>query len=60
VVKSDDTRHARIEAMRHLRFRLRYPGQDERVVHAPDPLILGSSAAMRGAKARLPGARAAG
>ena len=60
VVKSDDKRRARIEAMRHLLFHLPYPGKDERVVHAPDPLIVGSSAAVLGGKARLPGARAAG
>jgi polyphosphate kinase 2 len=44
VVKSDDKKRARIEAMRHFLHSLDYPGKDERVVHAPDPLIVGSTA----------------
>jgi len=44
IVKSDDKRRARIEAMRHFLFHLPYEGKDSRVVYAPDPLIVGSTA----------------
>ncbi len=44
IVKSDDKRRARIEAMRHFLHRLPYDGKDETVVHEPDPLIVGSTA----------------
>jgi polyphosphate kinase len=44
IVKSDDKKRARLEAMRHFLFHLPYPDKDERVVHAPDPLIVGNSA----------------
>jgi polyphosphate kinase 2 (PPK2 family) len=44
IVKSDDKKRARLEAMRHFLFHLPYPGKDPRVVHDPDPLIVGSTA----------------
>jgi polyphosphate kinase 2 len=44
IVKSDDKRRARLEAMRHFLGTLPYPGKDEAVVHAPDPLIVGGAA----------------
>ena len=43
VVKSDDKKRARIEAMRHFLHHLPYPGKDERVVQEPDPLIVGTT-----------------
>jgi polyphosphate kinase 2 len=48
IVKSDDKRRARIEAMRHFLFHLPYDGKDETVVHEPDPLIVGSTAHVLG------------
>jgi polyphosphate kinase 2 len=44
IVKSDDKRRARLECMRHFLGTLPYPGKDEGVVHAPDPLIVGTTA----------------
>jgi polyphosphate kinase 2 (PPK2 family) len=41
VIKSNDKKRARIEAMRHLLRRFEYEGKDEEVVGAPDPLIVG-------------------
>ncbi len=44
IVKSDDKKRARLEAMRHFLNMLPYPDKDEHVVHEPDPLIVGSTA----------------
>jgi polyphosphate kinase 2 len=55
IVKSDDKRRARIEAMRHFLFRLPYEGKDESVVHEPDPLIVGSTAHVIGASTHILG-----
>ena len=44
IVKSDDKRRARLEAMRFFLSALPYPGKDETVVHAPDQLIVGHAA----------------
>ena len=41
VVKSNDKKRARVEAMRHVLSRFRYTGRDEEVVGSPDPLIVG-------------------
>ena len=41
VIKSDDKKRARINAMRYLLHNLPYPGKDTRVAVAPDPLIVG-------------------
>jgi len=41
VVKSNDKKRARVEAMRHVLSRFPYTGKDEEVVGAPDPLIVG-------------------
>ncbi len=41
VVKSNDKRRARLEAMRVLLSSIDYPGKDQLVVGAPDPLIVG-------------------
>jgi polyphosphate kinase 2 len=41
VVKSNDKKRARIEAMRHVLNRFDYEGKDPEVVGRPDPLIVG-------------------
>jgi polyphosphate kinase 2 len=41
VVKSNDKRRARLEAMRHVLRRVDYDGRDNHVVGMPDPLIVG-------------------
>ncbi len=41
VVKSNDKKRARIEALRHVLSRFRYDGRDDSVVSEPDPLIVG-------------------
>ncbi|WP_082467370.1 polyphosphate kinase 2 [Leifsonia sp. Leaf264] len=42
VVKSNDKKRARIEAMRWVLSRFEYPGKDRTVVGVPDPLVIGS------------------
>jgi polyphosphate kinase len=41
VVKSNDKRRARIEAMRYVLARVPYEGRDDEVVGQPDPMIVG-------------------
>ncbi|MCM2415023.1 polyphosphate kinase 2 [Streptomyces sp. RKAG290] len=41
VVKSNDKKRARLEAMRHVLHRFDYPDKDPAVVGEPDPLIVG-------------------
>jgi hypothetical protein len=41
VVKSNDKKRARLNCMLHFLDSLDYPGKDPKVVHAPDPLIVG-------------------
>ena len=41
VVKSNDKKRARLEAMRYVLSRVPYEGKDESVVGRPDPLIVG-------------------
>ena len=55
IVKSDDKKRARLEAMRHFLSQLPYPGKDERVVHEPDALIVGSTAHVIGRSAHILG-----
>lgn len=43
IVKSDDKKRARLNCMLHFLNSLEYPGKDRHVVHAPDPLIVGST-----------------
>ncbi|GAA3673082.1 polyphosphate kinase 2 [Arthrobacter ginkgonis] len=43
VVKSNDKKRARLEAMRHVLSLLDYPDKNHRVVREPDPLIVGSA-----------------
>lgn len=42
IIKSDDKKRARLNCMRHFLWNLPYPDKDHRVVHQPDPLIVGS------------------
>jgi polyphosphate kinase len=41
IVKSDDKKRARLEAMKHFLSTLDYPGKDRSIVKKPDPLIVG-------------------
>ena len=43
VIKSNDKKRGRIEAMRYVLSQLDYPGKDVDVVGEPDPLIVGSA-----------------
>ena len=42
VIKSDDKKRARLNCMQHFLSQLAYPDKDRRVVHGPDPLIVGT------------------
>ena len=44
VIKSDDKKRARINAIRHLLHSIPYDNKDEKVACAPDPLIVGTAA----------------
>ncbi|MFF9915551.1 polyphosphate kinase 2 [Streptomyces sp. NPDC013457] len=46
VVKSNDKRRARLEAMRSLLWRIGYANKDEAAVGRPDPLIAGAAATL--------------
>jgi polyphosphate kinase 2 len=43
VVKSNDKRRARLEAMRSLLWRVDYASKDEEAVGSPDPLVVGAA-----------------
>jgi polyphosphate kinase len=47
VVKSNDKRRARLEAMRYVLSRVRYEGRDDDLVSRPDPLIVGPAPLLR-------------
>jgi polyphosphate kinase 2 len=55
VIKSDDKKRARLEAMQFFLSTLPYPDKDPHVVHGPDPLIVGSSSQVIGASAHILG-----
>jgi polyphosphate kinase 2 len=42
IIKSDDKKRARLNCMQHFLSTLDYPGKDKRLVHGPDPLIVGT------------------
>jgi hypothetical protein len=44
VVKSNDKKRARVEAMRSVLARFDYTGKDQEVVGIPDPRIVGAAA----------------
>jgi polyphosphate kinase 2 len=46
VIKSNDKKRARLEAMRYVLSRFDYPDKDTAVVGEPDPLIVGSAASI--------------
>jgi polyphosphate kinase 2 len=46
VIKSNDKKRARLEAMRFVLSRFDYPDKDDSVVGTPDPLIVGSAASI--------------
>jgi polyphosphate kinase len=46
VIKSNDKKRARLEAMRYVLSRFDYPEKDQDVVGRPDPLIVGSAASI--------------
>ena len=46
VVKSNDKKRARLEAMRWVLSRFDYPNKDYKVVGTPDPKIIGKPADM--------------
>ena len=46
VVKSNDKKRARLEAIRHVLHTLPYPNKDTSIVHAPDPRVCGSATAL--------------
>ncbi len=48
IVKSNDKKRARLNAMRHFLSTLDYPGKDPEVVGVPDPLIVGRAAQVLG------------
>jgi polyphosphate kinase 2 len=43
IVKSDDKKRARLNAMQHLLAQIPYDGKDHSIVTGPDPLIVGTS-----------------
>ena len=53
VIKSDDKKRARLEAMRNFLHALPYPDKDRETVHAPDPLIVGTTAHVIGRSEHL-------
>ena len=44
IIKSDDKKRARLNAMRHFLDSLDYPGKNAEAVGQPDPLIVGRAA----------------
>ena len=44
VVKSNDKKRARLEAMRYVLSRFDYPNKDTEIARDPDPLIIGAAA----------------
>ena len=53
IIKSDDKRRARLNAMQHFLASVPYPDRDHHVVKGPDPLIVGSTAAVLGRDEQL-------
>jgi hypothetical protein len=55
IVKSDDKKRARLNAMQHFLAQIPYDGKDRSIVTGPDPLIVGSSAHVIGADLHIIG-----
>ena len=62
VVKSNDKKRARLEAMRYVLPRVAYQDKDERAVGRPDPLIVGPAPLLheKGERGSLPPSRSRG
>ena len=54
IVKSNDKKRARLNAMRHFLSTIDYPEKDVAVIGTPDPLIVGRAATVLGAAQSLP------
>jgi polyphosphate kinase 2 len=46
IVRSDDKKRARLEAIRHVLHTIPYDGKDKHVVRPPDPLLVGTAKAL--------------
>ncbi len=55
IIKSDDKKRARLNAMMHFLNSLPYTGKDPRIEHGPDPLIVGTSSHVIGANQHILG-----
>ncbi len=55
IIKSNDKKRARLNAMMHLLHTLPYPDKDPQIARRPDPLIVGSSSHVLGASEQLIG-----
>jgi polyphosphate kinase 2 len=53
IVKADDKKRARLNAMQHLLAQIPYDGKDRSIVTGPDPLIVGASAHVIGKDMRI-------
>jgi len=53
VVKSNDKKRARLEAMRHVLSRVQYKGRDEQLVNQADPLIVGRASVLSESSERV-------
>ena len=60
VIKSNDKRRARLEAMRHLLTLVEYTGKDPGIIGAPDPRIIGSASTLHETDERAGRRRPAG
>jgi polyphosphate kinase 2 len=55
VVKSDDKKRARLNAMQHFLSTLPYPNKNQHIVRGPDPLIVGHSSQVIGTASHILG-----
>ena len=53
IVKSDDKKRARLNAMQHFLANMPYEGKDRSIVTGPDPLIVGESAHVIGSNLQI-------
>ena len=54
IVKSNDKKRARLNAMRHFLSTIDYPDKDAGVIGTPDPLIVGRAASVLGTAGQMP------
>ncbi|SNY93656.1 polyphosphate kinase 2, PA0141 family [Cohaesibacter sp. ES.047] len=55
IIKSNDKKRARLNCMQHFLSSLPYPNKDTRLVHGPDPLIVGHSGYVIGSDSHILG-----